>query len=75
MTDRWEYKIIELAPGNGKPQAEHDLNSHGAAGWELVAVSSISIKHFAWLKRHKLSHPMSDRGEKHAYQRRATTGD
>ncbi|MCK1281496.1 hypothetical protein IVB46_40390 [Bradyrhizobium sp. 61] len=47
---RWEYKVVDMAPGNDK-QAEVRLNTWGSAGWEVVAVSVQFTSHFVWMKR------------------------
>jgi hypothetical protein len=49
--DLWEYRILDLAMGDSRMRAQHDLDCLGEAGWELVAVSVQFTTHFAWLKR------------------------
>jgi hypothetical protein len=60
MRQRWEYRVVEMAPGNDK-QTEIRLNSWGAGGWEVVAVSMQLTSHFVWMKRPIEQHSNGER--------------
>jgi xanthine/CO dehydrogenase XdhC/CoxF family maturation factor len=49
MTQRYEYKVVELREGliGGKMSGgklEHILNEHARQGWQLRAVTAVEVK-------------------------------
>jgi Domain of unknown function (DUF4177) len=37
MTERWQYKTVDIPPSQ-RDKLEEILNSYGEAGWELVSL-------------------------------------
>ncbi|MEO6227168.1 MAG: DUF4177 domain-containing protein [Thermomonas sp.] len=54
MSTRWNYKVVEVKAtwrGLIPKQIEETLAPLGAMGWELVAVSQISMTAYLYLKK------------------------
>ena len=54
MSNRWNYKVVEVRAtwrGLNPKQIEDTLAPLGAMGWELVAVSQISMTAYLYLKK------------------------
>lgn len=46
MTSQWQYKIVTYKlkwKGFNYDEVEHDLNGHGAEGWEIISTIAPSF--------------------------------
>lgn len=46
----WEYLVLEVK-FSGLTEIEKKLDTYGAEGWELVAVSAFTMTQYLYLKR------------------------